>query len=111
METTINKAPGKAFPDEQDYHGHPKYGKVFLWLLILLTFSLVVGFFTSPLIAVILIFIVAVIKSGMVVANFMHLKFEPKLLWLLVGIAIFIFLAFYFGVFPDIVPIERHLAK
>ena len=94
-------APGKPFPDD-DYHGHPNYIKVYIALLVLFGISLVVGFFTSPMIAVILIFVTAIIKTAFAVANFMHLKFEPLLIWIAVGLVAFILLAFFWGVFPDI---------
>lgn len=96
---------------ETDYHGHPNYAKVFLSLTILFAISLVIGYFTSAKIAVVLIFLIAVVKTALVVGNFMHLKYEPKLIWLAVGIAVFIFLAFYFGVLPDITFIKLELAK
>ncbi len=92
---------------ETDYHGHPAYAKVFLSLILLFGLSLVIGYFTSAKVAVALIFLTAVIKAALVVGNFMHLKYEPKLIWVAVGIALFIFLAFYFGVLPDITLIER----
>lgn len=103
---------GVATPEpETDYHGHPNYLKVFFSLIILFAFSLVVGFFTSPMLAVSLIFLVAIIKAGLVTGNFMHLKFEPKLIWLAVGIVLFILASFFFGVLPDVTLIERSLAK
>lgn len=96
---------------ETDYHGHPNYSKVFLSLIALFALSLVIGYFTSAKVAVALIFLTALIKAGLVVGNFMHLKFEPKLLWIAVAIAVFIFLSFYFGVLPDITFIERDIAR
>lgn len=101
-----------AVPKEQDYHGHPNYGKIYLLLLALLGVSLVVGFAFSPLLAVLLIFLTAIIKAVLVVGNFMHLKFEPMLIWVAVGIVLFIILSFYFGVYPDITAVKPdHLAK
>ena len=109
--SATNQPPGKAFPDEQDYHGHPNYTKVFVSLLILMTLSLVVGYFTSPMIGVSLIFLVALLKAGLVVANFMQLKFEPILILIVVLVVLFILLSFFFGVFPDIVPIPLDAVK
>ena len=112
MEHTVtNQPPGKAFPDEQDYHGHPNYKKVFLSLLLLMGVSLTVGYFTTPLIGVSLIFLVALIKAGLVVANFMHLKFEPWLILVAVLIVVFILVSFFWGVFPDITLITRDVVK
>ena len=73
---------GVEIPDfKKDYHGHPDYLKVYKALLFLFGISLVVGYFTSPMAAVALIFVAAIIKTALVVGNFMHLKFEPWLLW------------------------------
>lgn len=109
MNDTANKPWVEAPSPESDYHGHPTYSKIFLALIVLFGLSLVVGYFTSPMVAVVLIFITALIKAALVVGNFMHLKFEPKLVWVVLGVAVFIFLAFYFGVFPDITIVERDL--
>ena len=106
-----HQPPGKAFPNEQDYHGHPNYVKVFLSLLLLMGISLVVGYFTSPMIGVSLIFLVALLKAVLVVANFMHLKFEPILVFVVVCVVLFILLSFFWGVFPDIVPINLDVVK
>ena len=106
-----HQPPGKAFPNEQDYHGHPNYVKVFLSLLLLMGISLVIGYFTSPMIGVSLIFLVALLKAGLVVVNFMHLKFEPILVFVVVCVVLFILLSFFLGVFPDIVPINLDVVK
>lgn len=109
--TAINQAPGKPFPDEQDYHGHPNYARIFFLLLLLLGVSLAVGYFTSPMLGVCLIFLTAFIKAGMVVVNFMHLKFEPALIAVVVGVVVFVLLSFFWGVFPDVTLIERSVVK
>ena len=108
---TTDKAPGIPIPEEKDYHGHPNYTKVVIGLMILFAISLVVGYLTSPLIAVLLVFLTAIIKAGLVAANFMHLKFEAKLIWVAVGAFVFIVLAFFWGVFPDITIVPRELVK
>lgn len=103
---------GAEFPDFQnDYHGHPNYMNTYIWLLILFGASLVVGFFTSPLVGVVLIFSTAVIKTAMVVGNFMHLKFEPWLILVLFAAVLFIVVSFYWGVFVDVTAIPLEIAK
>jgi caa(3)-type oxidase subunit IV len=102
---------GIVFADPKtDYHGHPNYGKVFLWLLLFLGISLIVGYLISPLVAVFLIFTTAIIKAALVVRNFMHLKYESWLIWVAVAAVLFILFAFFFGVFPDITNVTRQLA-
>lgn len=94
-----------------DYHGHPNYGKVFLWLLALLAVSLIVGYLVSPLAAVFVIFATALIKAALVVRNFMHLRYESWLIWVAVAAVLFVLLAFFFGVYPDITEVERVITK
>jgi caa(3)-type oxidase subunit IV len=95
---------------ETDYHGHPNYEKVFVTLLVLFGISLVVGFFFSPLLAVVMIFATAIWKTTLVIKNFMHLKFEPIMIWVAVAAVIFCLFAFFFGVYPDITAIHHELA-
>ena len=100
------------FPNpEKDYHGHPNYGKILLTLLALLAVSLILGFAISPWLAVILIFATALWKAALVMRNFMHLKYEPWQILLVVGIVLFVVLAFFFGVFPDITNVHPDIAK
>lgn len=104
-------APGKPFPDDEDYHGHPNYIKVYIALLALFGISLVVGFVFSHTIAVLLIFLTAIIKTVYVVGQFMHLKYEPILIWVTVGLVAFLLLAFFWGIFPDISIVEFEQLK
>lgn len=98
-------------PDpDQDYHGHPNYLKVFIYLLILFSASLLIGLFFSPILAVILIFASAIWKSALVVSNFIHLKYEPVIIWIAVAAVLFCLLAFFWGVYPDITAVKPDVA-
>lgn len=100
------------FPDPAtDYHGHPGYGKVFLTLLALFGISLLLGYFVSPILAIALIFILAVVKTALVMLNFMHLKYEPIFIWMAVGVVVLILFAFYFGVLPDVTTVPLEIVK
>lgn len=111
MENMEDKV-GVTFPDPQaDYHGHPAYANIFLWLMVFFGVSLAAGYFVSPNLAVFLILLTAVIKAVLVVRNFMHLKFEPWPVLIVVALVFFVLLALFFGVYPDIPIIERVLAK
>lgn len=91
------------FPDpDNDYHGHPNYFKVYLALLVFFGVSLVIVYFLPLHLAVTVVFIIALVKAWLVVANFMHLKYEPNLVVLAVLLVGFVLLAFFWGVFPDI---------
>ncbi len=87
---------------ETDYHGHPHYFRILIYLLSLMAFSLLIGEFVSPILAVVLIFVAAAIKASLVVKNFMHLDFEPILLWIAVAAVLFCLAAFFFSIYPDI---------
>ncbi len=91
------------FPDPTtDYHGHPKYLKVLIMLFAFFAISLIVGYFPLTIASVALIFGTALYKVILVVKNFMHLKFEPVLIWVTVLAVAFCLLAFFFGVYPDV---------
>jgi cytochrome c oxidase subunit IV len=89
-----------------DYHGHPNYSKILKNLFLLFGFSLIAGYLFSPIITIVLIFATAIWKCILVVKNFMHLQFEPLLIWIAVAAVLFCLLAFFFGVYPDITAAE-----
>lgn len=91
---------------EKDYHGHPNYLRVYVWLLVLFGFSVVAGFILPFQMAVFAIFLMAIAKAWLVVANFMHLRYEPFLVLLAVIVVIFILLALFWGIYPDI-PVQK----
>ena len=64
-------------------HDHPNYVKIWYWLLILLAISDAGPMLEIPWITVVTAFGIALVKTFMVAANFMHLKFEMKLIWYL----------------------------
>ncbi|MBT9545923.1 MAG: cytochrome C oxidase subunit IV family protein [Candidatus Sericytochromatia bacterium] len=93
---------------EHDYHGHPNYFKTYFALLLLFSLSLAAGYLDNILMALLLIFGMALIKMMYVVNNFMHLRFEPLSIWFAVAFGLVCCFIFYFGVYPDIlwVPLE-----
>jgi len=99
-----------AYPKANDYHGHPNYFSVYLYLMGLFIVSLLAAFIPNQMLMLIVIFGTALIKSVMVIGKFMHLKWEPVLLWISVGVVIFVLLAFFLGVIPDITFVERDVA-
>ena len=97
--------------EHPDYHGHPNYVLVWLGLVVLLVASLAVGTLGHHRLAVATIFTVAVVKALMVLGNFMHLRWEPRLVWGIAGCGFLCLLVLYFGVMPDLLFVEPHLAK
>lgn len=96
-----------AYPAENDYHGHPNYFRIYIYLMGLFILSLLAAYIPNQMLMLIVVFGTALIKSVMVVGKFMHLSWEPLLLWISVAIVIFVLIAFFFGVIPDITFVER----
>jgi cytochrome c oxidase subunit IV len=113
MDTIVNNNEENViFPDPaNDYHGHPNYTKILITLLILLGVSLTIGYLFSPALAIALIFATALWKCALVVRNFMHLKFEPLLIFIFIGAVLLIIFAFFFGVYPDVVAVPLDVTK
>ena len=106
-----SSSPSPSGRRDYDYHGHPSYVAVWLWLVILFLGSLTLGALGNHRLAVAMVFTLAVVKALIVLGNFMHLRWEPRLVW---GIAAFGFLCLlfhYLGVLPDLLFVEPRLAK
>ena len=85
-------------------HLKPKtYVMIWAILLILLFSSLGVGYLKSQMLAVVLIFGIAIIKAVIVAFYFMHLKVEVLYLKCAVLSGIFAALTLFIGVYPDAV--------
>ena len=87
-------------------HEHPNYVKIWYWLLVLLAISIAGPMLEIPAVTIITAFGIAVVKSFLVAANFMHLKFEKKIIWFLLILSIFLLGVFFFGVGSDIMMTE-----
>jgi len=99
--------------NEQDYHGHPNYDVIGLILVVLMALSVVVDFVVTgnKLLSVSLIFGFSIIKAYLVIANFMHLKYEPKLVDLFPYLSIACMIIFFAGVYPDSASIDQKMAQ
>ena len=87
-------------------HEHPNYVKIWYWLLVLLAISVAGPMLEVPSITLITAFGIAIIKSFLVAANYMHLKFEKKIIWLLLILSLCLLGVFFFGTAPDIMMTE-----
>ena len=87
-------------------HDHPNYIKIWYWLLGLLALSVIGPMFEIPIITVITAFGIAIVKAYLVAANFMHLKFEKKIIWFLMILSLFLLFVFFFGTAPDLMMSE-----
>ena len=81
----------------------PNYFVVWLWLVGLVFISIGASFFLPKGAALLLIFLVALVKAVLVLLNYMHLKFERPLLYALVIVPLLIVAILIFALFPDFV--------
>ncbi len=96
-------------PGQNDYHGHPNYLKVYLGLLGFFALTVLASLLHNPMIVFVVVFSISIIKGSMVLLYFMHLKWEPKLTWLMLGLALVVLGFLFIGVFPDLVPVKQVL--
>lgn len=98
-------------PPADDYHGHPNYQYVIIVLIALLAISLLSDFVTSIILLGLLVFGTALVKSILVIRNFMHWKYEPLFIWIITFFAVlFILLALFWGMYPDFDLVKVELA-
>lgn len=84
-------------------HEHPNYILIWGILVSALGISLMMGYMQIPVVAIVLIFTVAVIKAYLVLAYFMHLKFEPFFVVLIMAAGLICLYFLFFLLVPDIV--------
>jgi len=85
-------------------HTRPNYVAVWGWLVLLLFISLAAVYLPfSQAAAVVMMFVVAVVKAALVAAYFMHLRFEERLIRAIALIPVLLFLGMTLTLFPDIV--------
>jgi caa(3)-type oxidase subunit IV len=99
------------FPQEPDYHGHPNYFRIYVYLMIFFIISLLAAYIPNQILMLIVIFGTALIKAALVIGKFMHLSWEPLLMKIAAAVVILILVAFFFGVFPDITLVSRDVAS
>jgi caa(3)-type oxidase subunit IV len=80
------------------------YLVVWAWLVFLLIAGLAIFVLPIPRsAAVLLIFSIAAIKAGLVLRNYMHLKHEHLIIYLIFLVPIIFFIGFALTLIPDIV--------
>ena len=99
---------------EAEHEEHfPNYVLIWVVLLVLTGTSIVASFLVNefaPALQMALLaflFILGTIKAALVVANFMHLRFERKIIWFLALMALFFVGFFLAGTFFDITLTEK----
>jgi caa(3)-type oxidase subunit IV len=91
----------------EEYSGHDSKAQYFwVWgaLLVLTAIEVVLGYkqIFSPVRMLEVLLVLSIIKSALIIAYFMHLKFEHALMrWMLVISVSACFVIMYFFFFPD----------
>lgn len=86
-------------------HGHrPNYLAIWIWLVAqtILGVGLSLVFGARPLV-VVLFFLIATVKALLVALNYMHLRFEPRLIYAMAIVPVLFVLGLMFLLFPDFV--------
>lgn len=85
-------------------HRRPNYVAIWGWLVALMILGLAASFLPGGrTLAVILIFATAVVKALLVALNYMHLKFEPRLIYAIAIVPVLFVLVLIVALFPDFV--------
>jgi caa(3)-type oxidase subunit IV len=87
---------------------HPNYKKIYLTLLVLLVISVAGPFLGIKWVTLITAFGIAVVKADLVIQNFMHLKWERRIMKWTLAVSLVLMFLFFFGVAPDVM---RHTGR
>ena len=83
-------------------HKEPRYGMVWVGLLVLTLVELWVAQCGMPKIGIVIsLCALALVKAGMVAAYFMHLKFEKRLMWVIAAAPLIFGVILAIGAYPD----------
>ncbi len=83
---------------------HPNYVAIWIWLLALMGIGLAASAIPGArVIAVTVIFATATAKALLVALNFMHLRFEPRLIYAIAIVPILLVVGLMLALFPDFV--------
>lgn len=81
---------------------HPNYRRIYLILLAALVVSVAGPFLEILVVTLLTAFGVAIYKARLVVANFMHLRWEKKLMRVMLTTSLLLMALFVAGVAPDV---------
>jgi cytochrome c oxidase subunit 4 len=84
---------------------HPNYVVIWVWLIVLTLVSVAASFLPLSSLSInTFVFIIAAVKSALVILFFMHLKFERALIWMLLLVPLCFFIILTAVLVHDIVP-------
>ena len=80
-----------------------RYVTIWIWLVLLVAVGVaVLGVPISKEIAVVLIFTVAAVKATLVLRHFMHVRHQPLMVYVMLGIPVILAIALTLVLIPDI---------
>lgn len=97
--------------ETKDYHGHPNYNAIFAALVVLMALSVVADQIIPGAMGKVVIFAFSAVKAYLVIANFMHLKYEPVLVDLFPYLSVALMIVLFFGVAPDTLLIDLKITE
>ncbi len=99
----IHQQPQHLNPAEEEHHGTGYRVNTLVWidLLILTVITVRIAFFDLQNLTVVVALLVASVKTYLVGAYFMHLKFESKMLSIFIGLVALIFVLVMVILFSD----------
>ena len=111
MDTTPPAAPAAHEPEEPHGHSEPmpfhkvNYTAIFVLLVVLTVVTVAVAFvhIERELTKVLVALTIASIKAAFVALFFMHLKFEGKLIYLILLLPVFLAFVLVISLIPDVV--------
>lgn len=87
---------------------HPNYKKIYITLLVLLAISVAGPHLGIAWLTLITAFGIAVVKADLVVQNFMHLKWEKRIMKWMLATSLMLMALFFAGVAPDVMHHTGH---
>jgi caa(3)-type oxidase subunit IV len=87
---------------------HPSYVGIWVFLVLALMGSMFIGDLRIPVVSAVLVFTFAALKAYLVLAYYMHLKFEPVFSTVILVSAVVALYCMFLGVMPDMIypPLE-----
>ena len=85
---------------------HPNYKNIYLTLLVLLVISVAGPFLEILWVTLITAFGIAIVKANLVINNFMHLKWERRIIKWVLAASLGLMVLFFFGIAPDVMKHE-----
>ncbi len=85
---------------------HPNYKRIYLTLLVLLVISVAGPFLGIFWVTLLTAFGIAIVKANLVINNFMHLKWERRIMKWLLATSLVLMVLMFFGIAPDVMKHE-----